>query len=245
MFSLASFLFLLLGTRETLPAAKRKPLQRDVSALIRSFSPLSFMEVFGKSSALKAVALLTIVSMQSGGNLNNGTLLLFRKHKHDWGQVQQSNLMLIAQACGLGQAFVQGPILRALGLKAAFKWGERLGALEDLNTALSPDCSTFSVNPLFRTSRQSPEVLNRICDTEARLLGIGEGQLAAATENLTFLVRLLMPTLYTEIYIRTLELFPGANFLVSAAFQLLNAEILGPWAWNQLSPEMLEQVSTA
>jgi len=244
-FSLCSFVLLLLGARETLPPAKRLQGRPDWKSLVREFSPLGFLEVFGRTRAMRALAVCTVLNMHAGTGLNNGTLLLFRKHKHGWGQAQQSNQMLVAQACGLCESAVQGPVLRKLGLGGALCWGERLGALTDLNTAASPDQRTFYLNPVLQALRQSPTVLDRALDAEARLQGVSQGRLAAAEENLTFVFRLLMPSVFSELYVRTLEWLPGANFLASAACQLVNSEIVAPWAWRQLSQETLDQVSSA
>jgi len=236
--NLAAFLALLLGTKETLPEKLKKPF----SFSLKTFNPLSFITTFKKSAALKALGLMSI--WQSLPMYNN-TMILFRRHKHQWSQADQSNQMMLFSLCGLLESFIAGPMLRSQGLKGAMQWGARIGALMNLNTALSPTPKTFFLHPILMLFMQGMTTMERLSDTEARLLGVGQAELETAKSNLSFPVRLLAPTFFTELYLRTLSLWPGFNFILVAAIQLVGSELLVPWTWQYLRPDMLEQVSRA
>mmetsp|Transcript_113984 Transcript_113984/g.322703 ORF Transcript_113984/g.322703 Transcript_113984/m.322703 type:complete len:460 (-) Transcript_113984:146-1525(-) len=239
---LAVFSLLLLGTRETMPAEKRAQMTWEWKALVREVSPLSSLRTFGRSAGLQALAVWNICADLPN---HNGALLLFRKHKHNWGPAEQSNQMLIAHIAQLLEPFIQGPLIRLFGLLGTFKLGTRVGILMNLNTALSPNKYTFHLNPVIATWQHSHAVLARLLDTEAKLLGIGRGELDAAMARVSFFFNLVMPSLFSEIYVRSLGRLPGANFLVAAALQLLVGEVVAPLAWGRLSDGMLAQVSTA
>lgn len=253
-----AWLFLLLSVKETLPDSQRKSVNNagegqqqtnlltDFDFFCKAANPLSFIHFFNQSPSLRVLAVVMMCNQIPA--YNTGPMLL-RRFKHGWTQDDQSTQLLISQVCGVSAQFLQGHLIRGSGLKATAIWGQRLGALMNVNTYISPTKRTFAMNPILQTFRNGQASVDRVVEAECVRLGLGQGQLQAARSSLGFPVRFLAPLLFGRLYSSSLAKdginSPGANFLVAAVMQMLNAEVVMPWAWKRLNREALSKVSLA
>ena len=73
---------------------------------------------------------------------------------------------------------------------------------------------------------------------EANTVNAGEGELASAKSNLSFITKLTMPNFYSELFAWLSGRTNKAHeviFSICAAIHLLTGDVLMPWAFAQLA----------
>ena len=122
------------------------------------------------------------------------------------------------------------------GLENTTSWDSRIGALCTLNTGLGTRWSAF-LNPVLGSLSigDGPDKALALL-SEAQQMG--EGETLAAQSNLSFPLSLMLPTVFTEFFVRSRDLgFPTLPLLVTAAMQLVTSEVAVPWTWKVLESE--------
>ena len=127
-------------------------------------------------------------------------------------------------------------VLDRLGLQGATRLDHWLGAGCCLNAAFAPFAPMIHLCQLPNLVRVGGQATQRSLQLEAALVGVGEGELSAATQNIGFLASLLMPMGFAELYMALIDTCPAAPYLLAALLHVLSAEVATPWGYAQLSP---------
>lgn len=113
--------------------------------------------------------------------------------KYGWKASQQANMLFCFQLADIASPHVLPWLLKRVGLKGCTIWSHRLSALCNLNTAVTPLPATNYANPVLLPLQPGYVLLDKVTAMESDLAGCGSGELAAASNNLIFIARLVMP----------------------------------------------------
>lgn len=219
--------------RESLPRSKVHRFKRS------NVNPLSFISFFRKSSALQATGVL-LASWRLAGH-KWLPVKQYQKLRFGWGVKQQAKLAVAYQLSDLVSPTLLTYALRGFGgVRPAAQWHRRLAAVSQLNTAVAPHSACLFLDPALSPWQHGDDCVMRFLAVEAQRVGSGQGEMVAAQQNCEFVLRLIMPWVYSELFVfgctRSVA-FPGLPFAVAAGLDLLVAELILPWACRQLSVE--------
>jgi len=231
----AAFCFLSFAP-ETLKKEDRKPLKIKTAA-----NPLSFIRVLSKSKRLMALAPLYI--MQNVPDYDSTTRAYYKK-RFNWGVSEIANLMFWNRISGIFESVccLDRPLIQLLGLKKTAQLSCIVGAAQCANTAFTLRPNSVLLNSALDPLRHGRSVVMSLIQTEAKRQGIGQGELQAALGNLLFPLRLVAPSLFTELYTNAQHTLPMVNFIARGSIQLAISSIVIPNVWAKLGhlPEMVE-----
>lgn len=211
---------------ETLPLVKHRKMH-----WYRAFNPFSFFPFFQKTKVLMR---FVIVILLHSIPFQNTTYQLLRKEKFDWSVKEETNLSLATEVIGFLGSWYKASTISTFGIQKVATWGLRLDALSDFNSAFTKKALTIFMNPVFFAFDYSDSAIDQFISLAAEDIDAGHGELSSAISNLTFPIRLVFPSLFSELYARLLKRFPGAPMLVCGMIKLINSEIVIPWACSAL-----------
>jgi hypothetical protein len=223
---------LAVGTSETLTDERKRPfIWRELS------NPLSSFVYFNQTKATRALAILMLARAIP---LQNESSLVLRHHrfKEKWTANDTSRMVLVSQLAGLADPILQPYLLQWLGLANTARLSSRIDAFQNINRAFATHPSQLLLNPVVGAFRNGMTVTDRIVDSATLEFESGEGQLSAARRNLRLPVNLLGPIAFGELYAE----MPELPSYVCVLLNLVNSEVVMPWAFGQLNEEILDRV---
>ena len=216
--SLANFVFGLLVLPESLP-----PEQRSAFSW-RAANPVGSLKLIRSRPGLSRLAVVNFLGLVANNVLPTMVVLYainrygFTIHRLAW----------LLGAMGVCSAIVggalTGPVVRAIGERAALLVGLGCGVLAFAMMGLAPDGDMFLLAiPVLALKGLADPALAALMSRH--VLGSEQGQLQGATSSLLGIAGLIGPTLYTEAYAffaspREGWNVPGAPFLISATLML-------------------------
>jgi len=93
------------------------------------------------------------------------------------------------------------------------------------------------MTPLFRPFQHMEVLLDKVVAGEAEQVDVGQGELFMAQQSLEFVTKLTLPWVYSELFTRYHDSFPGLPFVLAAAFDLFIAQGIVPSVWRNLTVE--------
>jgi len=218
--------------RETLKDEDKRPFNPRNAG-----NPFSFVSFFSKSRVLMNFALLNVmVSIPT----YNGTLSMYRSQKFHWKMRENAQQQQLINMVEILSPFISIPLMEWLGRRKTAIARQYAFALANLNTAFSPDGSSLRLNPIISAifDEEAMEVLTARAKNEIRA---GEGQIASATMNMKFPLGLILPTLFSSLFITSTKwksrMSGTAPFLACAFLQLINAAFIIPNLWDDILSE--------
>jgi hypothetical protein len=109
-----------------------------------------------------------------------------------------------------------------------------------LNNIFAPFLEMFYVNNFGFVLQSGWASTSRLMQMEAVAVGAGQGELAAAEANMSFLSSLVMPQLFTSLYTHCTDSWPAAPYWLTIAMHLFNAEVLNPIVYQRLGAATLK-----
>ena len=185
------------GLRETLPSHKKRKLS------LRSSHPLAFLELFGRSGGMSAVAVLLASWSISGRKML--PVKEFQKRRFGIGMQQQANLMLAIQLCELASPVFLPMVVKLCGVRGAAQLSHWASLLTNLNMVLSPYACTVYLTPLLRPLMHMEIILDKVVADEAKQVEAGQGELFMAQQSLEFVAKLIFPWVFGELFARSLD----------------------------------------
>jgi len=225
----------LAGMQETLKEEDKKPLELSASAV----NPLSFISFYRKGKALTALALLGI--MREMGMFLDVNAVYQRRKFTAWSAQEDAKMMVAMQVGYFLSTFCTLPVMERFGLEGAHRLHEWVQAAIHLIGAFAPRMEAVYWGQSLRMFMAGADSLGRVMQKESELLGLGQGELQGAEANRIFFPQLVMPRIFTSLYMRFAERLPSAPYLLATALHIFAAEVGTPWAFKQLSPSVKEE----
>merc|ERR1712187_165206 len=146
---------------------------------------------------------------------------------------------ILMQLAAFLSSFIRAPLMDTLGLQATTRLHDWCDVAASLNSAFAPWKEMMWLNAGFSLFQCGGMSIERCLQQESALLGLGQGELAAAEANRQFLPSLVMPHFFTTVYNRCSRFSPAVPFCLAAALSVASAEVATPWAFRRLSPSVL------
>merc|ERR1712194_680023 len=235
LFNILALLMAVTNMKETIREKTPTPLS------LKAANPLSFISFYRRSRALTALAILGLLR-EMGMYMDVTTVYQRRKFKA-WGTKQDSMMILGMQVGFFLNTFATAPVMEYCGLQGAHRLHEWSMALLHLVGAYAPRMGFVYWSQTLRMLQAGEATRNRVLQQEAELLNLGQGELQGAESNRVFLPALVLPQVFSRIYMACSERFPAAPYLLASACHILAAEVGTPWAFKQLSPPVQETIA--
>lgn len=191
---LASLLFSL-TVKESLKKNKRKKFK-----IKKASNPLSFIHFFSRSVNLMKFALFIVVLNFPVYNYN--TLESYKRLNFNWRLSDTTNMMQIYNLCEVFLPFVSKVIYERLKSKKVIYLYFIATMLCDMNRIITPTKYSLYLNPLLLGLFDvSAAVNDQLASIQKDDDSVGEGELLANYENLTFPLGLILPSFYSEMYV--------------------------------------------
>ena len=216
--------------KETLKAKDRQEFHPR-----KSSNPFHLLQYFTKTAQLKRLALLLLLTSIP---LQNMIGELYRRQKYGWKVKETALLLQVGNICEVVSPLIALPIYRKLGAELTFACGQLTSSLACLNSAFTPNSKTLYLNPIVCSLFDQDAATNVLIDKASETSPVGEGRLSAAIMGLNFPLGLVFPTVFSELYVRSMGAPLNGNlpFLVCAALQFANAAFLIPSTFELIAP---------
>ena len=203
-----------LTVSETLPVNKRKtvPWRRLMT------NPLASLGYFFRSPELFRFHALTAMWDTAEGAVTT-VLALFRRQVHGWGMSEVATQQFRQQIFEIIGSFGTLPLTRRVGIEGTFFWGKVISTASVVANILMPSNFMF-VTAMLAALRYDLTGEMREGSYWRKEAGATVSEARAANMNLFRIIELIMPTVWTKIYVATAKTRPRTVFYISLAAQL-------------------------
>lgn len=208
---------------ESLPESQRKPF--DIAAV----SPFSFVKLFKTQAMTTLSGVLALSSFAEYSNISDLNFL-YMKTVMNWGQQQIGRFAALFGVTQMAGGILSNKIMKAIGQDTYTKLGfaSYMIGFASLGSARSVRNFGLALFFLMFGHQRNAEISTHL-GVHATAAGMGKGEVAAASSNLTAMLKLIAPLMYSRVFAFNTSggrNRPGSPYFLICAFLLAAQAVL-------------------